>query len=363
MLGARYAGGIYFGYSRNEGPALTLLLRFRSADLLQCRFAISPLNETADALRSLFRPNAEVYHLPWQRQARELVPGLDIAPLLTILAVRGYQPDFITPAPDSPFTDIAAELDRVRATPPAQVEAQLAECLGSGWRAHLLPGDQPAANPGQPEGAPVAVRDLLAGQLRRAWSALVEPWWPRLRDVLDADITYRARRLADAGIAAVLSELDPKVSWRDGAVRFSTAGSREIDASGADLVLIPSVFAWPGAAVSFDPPAVIYSARGIHGLWQPGTRSGQDLARLIGRTRAAVLEALTTPASTTGLAARTGIPVSSVSEHLDVLRSNGLVSTTRTGRFLLHQRTILGAVLAGASPSADKPSPGVPARR
>jgi DNA-binding transcriptional ArsR family regulator len=167
------------------------------------------------------------------------------------------------------------------------------------------------------------VRDLLADMLRRAWSALVEPWWPRLHDVLDADITYRARRLADAGVAAVLSELDPKVSWQDG------------------------VFAWPGAAVSFDPPAVIYPARGIHGLWQQGPRSSEDLVRLIGRTRAALLSALAAPASTTGLAARTGIPVSSVSEHLGVLRANGLVSTTRTGRFLVHHRTTLGLALAG----------------
>jgi hypothetical protein len=182
---------------------VTLLLRFRSEDLLQCRFAISPLNETADALRSLARPGAAAYHLPWQRQARELIPGLDIEPLLAILAVHGYQPDFISPAPDSPFTEIGAELDRVRATPPEKVAAELAECLGPEWDTH------------QRNGGPAAVRDLLADMLERAWSALIEPWWPRLRDVLDADITYRARRLADTGVAAVLSELDSKVSWKD----------------------------------------------------------------------------------------------------------------------------------------------------
>ena len=52
-------------------------MRFRSEDLLQCRFAISPLNETADALRSLARPGAAVYHLPWQRQAPMLL-GLSL---------------------------------------------------------------------------------------------------------------------------------------------------------------------------------------------------------------------------------------------------------------------------------------------
>src|ERR1700747_3290966 len=269
-------------------------MRFRSEDLLQCRFAISPLNETADAPRSLARPAAAAYHLPWHRQPRELVPGLGIEPLLAILAVHGYQPDFISPAPDSPFTEIGAELDRVRATPPEKVAAELAECLGPEWDTH--PRD----------GGPAAVRDLLADMLWRAWAALIEPWWPRLRDVLDADITYRARRLADAGGAAVLHQLDPKVSWKDGAVRFGIAGSREIDVSGTDLVLIPSVFAWPGAAVSFDPPARSYTPRGFRVLGQQGPRSSEDLVRLLGGTRAAWLTALAAPASTTGLAARTG---------------------------------------------------------
>ena len=91
---------------------------------------------------------------------------------------------------------------------------------------------------------------------------------------------------------------------------------------------------------------MIYPARGIHGLWQAKVRSSEDLARLIGRTRAVLLTALTTPASTTGVASRTGLPLSSVSEHLAVLRANGLISTTRTGRFLLHQLTALGLALA-----------------
>jgi DNA-binding transcriptional ArsR family regulator len=124
----------------------------------------------------------------------------------------------------------------------------------------------------------------------------------------------------------------------------------ELSLSGRELVLIPSVFAWPGAGVIWDPPSVIYPARGIFGLREPGGQSPGtpgDLARLIGRTRAELLTALADPASTTGLAARTGVPVSSVSEHLAVLRATGLVATTRTGRYLTHQRTALGAALAG----------------
>jgi len=121
------------------------------------------------------------------------------------------------------------------------------------------------------------------------------------------------------------------------------------------LVLIPSVFGWPAAAVAFDPPAVTYPARGIARLWQPPAQASGDLARLIGQTRAKVLTALAEPASTTGLAARCRIPVSSASEHLAVLRATGLVTTTRTGRFLVHQRTPLGVALSGGSEPAAAP--------
>ena len=148
-------------------------------------------------------------------------------------------------------------------------------------------------------------------------------------------------------MAATLAELDPKVSFDHRSVRFAIPGSWEIDVSGSEIVLIPSVFAWPGAGVSYDPPAVIYPARGIFGLWEPAAHSAEDLARLIGKPRAALLAALAVPASTTGLAARVGIPVSSVSEHLAILRATGLVSATRTGRYLVHQRTALGVALAG----------------
>lgn len=326
---------------------MSVVFHFRAEDMLQCRFAISPLNETADALRSLTDRGRETYHLPWQRQVRQQIPALKLEPLLAVLSIRGYQPDFINPPPESPFAEIDAELDQVRAASPSKVAAELSKCLG-----------------GQPAGAvvrrahpeltedPARVRDLLASMLRRAWSALIEPWWPRLRDVLDADITFRARRLADFGVAATINDLDRRISWRDGALRFGGTASGEVHVAGTELVLIPSVFTWPRAGVNWDPPSVVYPARGIAQIWHPDPEANRDLARLIGRTRAALLMALAEPASTTGLAARTGIPVSSISEHLATLRSTGLVSTTRTGRFLIHQRTALGIALsAGPGPS------------
>src|ERR1035438_2530684 len=103
-----------FGLSRNEGPLrprqrqgdarVPLIMRVHSADLLQCRFAVSPLTETTDALRSIARFGAEGYTRAWQRQVRPRLPGLRLEPLLAILSWSGYQPDFLAPAPDSPFS-------------------------------------------------------------------------------------------------------------------------------------------------------------------------------------------------------------------------------------------------------------------
>ena len=329
-----------------------IIFRTRAEDLMRCRFAVSPLGETADAIRSLAWPAAAPGQLAWQRQISLQLPGLQIRPLTAILVARGYQPDFLSPAPPGPLTAISAELDQMRATPPQQVAAEFAW-----WQAR-----NPAA-PGilrdHPElaGDPAQVRDLLASMLHRVWQVLIEPWWLRLRDVLDADITVRARQLAQAGLAATLNDLHPKVSYHDGVLRCAMTATQELDATGAQLVLIPSVFAWPGVGVNFDPPAVIYPARGTAALWQPPARTASDLAHLIGATRARLLGALEEPATTTGLAARCGLPVSTTSEHLSILRANGLVTTTRTGRYLRHQRTLLGAALSPSAPPGLRAAP------
>ena len=324
-----------------------IVFRISAENLLHCRFAITPLGETADALRSLARPAATPGHLPWQRRARAHLAGLHIGPLSAMLSAHGYQPDFLNPPPENAFTDISAELGQVRATPPERVAAELAQWQARNPAAPRVLRDYPELS-----GDPAQARDLLASMLHRAWQELIEPWWPRLRDILDADLTARARQLAHGGLAATLNDLHPKISYHNGTLSVDVTSHEELDATGTPLVLIPSVFVWPGAAVGYDPPAVIYPARGIAALWQPHTRTGSDLTRLIGATRAMLLSALAEPASTSGLGARCDLPLSTTSEHLTVLRSNGLISTTRTGRYLYHQRTPLGIALSPSPPPA-----------
>jgi DNA-binding transcriptional ArsR family regulator len=113
------------------------------------------------------------------------------------------------------------------------------------------------------------------------------------------------------------------------------------------------VFVWPGLVAVIDPPArpaLVYPARGIAELWQPArTRQSVALARLLGRTRAALLESLAEPASTHTLARRHGLAPSTVSEHLAALHDARLITRRRHRHAVMYQQAPLGAELAHGS--------------
>ncbi len=84
-------------------------------------------------------------------------------------------------------------------------------------------------------------------------------------------------------------------------------------------------------------------------MWEGAFASSQALEGVLGRSKARLLAALQTPASTTAAAARVQLSVSATSEHLTALRAAGLVQTQRSGRGVLHLRTATAdALLAGA---------------
>lgn len=315
---------------------------FRITDPTSCRWAISPLRETLSAVRLLSQPHRQGYHQPWLRAVAPALAELDLTPLLAVMPARMYNPDFLMPAPPGPSADFAAELSLVRRTPAAQVRAELSRCLREQHGRRLPPPAQGLVD------HPVRARNLLANTLAACWDRLIEPWWPRIRDVLTGDIAYRTKQLADGGLAAVLADLHPRVHWQHPilTVGLEGTGFRDVEAG---LVLMPSTFEWPNVGVILDKPwlpTIDYPARGIAALWEPRTAPSAALARLLGHTRATLLAALTEPTSTTALARRCTLPNSTVSEHLTVLRDAGLVTTHRTGRYLQHTRTPLGTQLA-----------------
>ncbi|WP_336050243.1 ArsR/SmtB family transcription factor [Streptomyces sp. CA2R101] len=319
-------------------------LHFGADDLLRIRFAVSPLCETHEAVRTLRHADRHGYHTPWLRRMREKLAGLDLTPLWRFMPSSGYTPDFLGRPPDTPMTGFDEELARLRATDPALARAEMAASLA------CTPGAARSERGRAALADPAGAVQELAEVTERAWRTLIAADWPRLRALLEAEIAYRSRQLAGGGLQRLFADLHPRVSWSGDTltVRTRTEVARMQDLAGRGVLLLPSVFVWPDVVSGFKPPwqpTVIYPARGIGGLWtEPET--GPALARLLGANRAAVLAALDAPATTTALAHRLGLAPSSVSGHLSVLRDAGLLASRRHGHQVLYERTPLGITLA-----------------
>ncbi|XCM29728.1 DUF5937 family protein [Streptomyces parvus] len=322
-------------------------LHFSESDLLRCRFALSPLFETQEAVRTLARPHRHGYHLPWLRRIREAAATLDLEPLWLLMPDGGHNPDFICPPPIGPFATFDEEIAGVRAVEPEVAWADMALALAE------RPAARESATGRRLLADPARAVQELADLLEQVWRTLIEPYWPRLRALLEADIAYHSRRLADSGLEGLLGEVSTQLSWNGSTLTVKgTRGDHHQVLGGQGLVLMPSVFVWPevvGGHLEPWQPGLIYPARGIGGLWsEAGERTPEALARLLGRARADVLCALDEPAGTSALAHRLGLAASSVSAHLSVLRGAGLLTSRRYGHQVLYERTPLGIALAAS---------------
>ncbi|WP_432094837.1 ArsR/SmtB family transcription factor [Streptomyces sp. bgisy100] len=321
-------------------------LRFDSEDRPHCRFALSPLWELQEAVRTLGTPYRHGAHLPWLRRLRDGAAGLDLRPLRLLTPERGRGPDFLCPPPGGPATTIEDELDRVRGTAPERVRAELLRALAA------TPGAADTRHGRALLADPARAAADLAALLELAWKVLIAPHWPRLRALLEADIAFHAGRLADGGPERLFAELHPRLSWSETTltVRSRHGGPPEHTLDGDELLLMPSAFVRPDVVCDVGPswPATVaYPARGAAGLWsEPDGATPDALATLLGRGRATVLTALAEPATTTGLAQRLGLAPSSVSAHLSALRDAGLLTSNRYGHQVLYERTPLGIALA-----------------
>ncbi|MEU8822853.1 DUF5937 family protein [Streptomyces sp. NPDC048636] len=328
---------------------MPLHMRFGAEDLLRCRFAISPLGQTHEAIRTLRRRERHAYHLPWLRRIGRAAEGLELSELLLLMPrYGGYTPDFLGPPPEVPDASFEDEMARLRATDPTIARYELALSL------RCTPGAADSPRGRAMLDDPAATVARLADVTERAWRALIEPDWPRLRALLEADIAYRSRQLANGGLERLFQDLRPRMSFADRVLTVHTARIPPVTQTlgGRGVLLVPSVFVWPDVVSGFVPPwqpTVIYPARGVGGLWQePDAEAPDALVRLVGANRAAILTGLVEPASTTVLARRHRLAPSSVSAHLSVLRAAGLLVSRRQGHQVLYERTPLAlSVLAG----------------
>lgn len=321
-------------------------------DALRFRFSVSPLGEVARLARAMANPKtfAQGAHAAWLREQQPALARLraqhDLRPLIALLSARSdYYPDFLTPSPRAPLGEIGEELTRVRETPAEQVEDEIAKCLEP---VQILD--------------PVIERQLrsreaafmLADLLGALWDAVVAPAWPRLRDLLERDVLHRSRLLARGGLASLFADLEPLVTLRERTLVVDLTYEGICVPGGEGLRLMPSAFTWPYAlVVDESPPTLIYPSRGVASLFWKSDSPDGAVAKLIGPTRAEILELVAEPNHTSALARGLERSPGNVADHLKVLRACGLVARARMGRNVMYTRTPLAdALLAGAQQAA-----------
>jgi DNA-binding transcriptional ArsR family regulator len=312
--------------------------RFGQDDLLRTRFAIAPLMELVGAVYARRDPARFFLHRPWAEWTRPRTEHLDLS-LLDIATPFGtpFWPVFVGPPPRTPHASVDDELERVRATPPDRVIAEITR---------TYPGGVPQDGRRFVDD-PAGTLAELAEQMRAFWDAALAPWWTSIAALLESEIASRARRLVAVGAQAAFTDLHPTVYWDQGSlyVRPTKKAPADVDLAGRGLLLVPAVFTWPNVWPRTDPPwdpALVYPPPGIADLWMPDGRRDDGLESLLGRRRAQVLLELDRPTSTLELARRMGVSAGSVSEHLTILRRAGLVTRRREGRRVIYARTATG---------------------
>ncbi|MBB4956750.1 ArsR/SmtB family transcription factor [Micromonospora polyrhachis] len=316
---------------------------FTDLDLARFRIAAepSPMWEILLSLHVLqIRTRSPIFRY-WRDQTRQRL-SRSMRPLFELAPAYGYSPDFLTPSIGD--SNLEAGLDALAATPRARLRADLGQLAGyqqvTSWMRELADGR--AASLG-----------VLTDATRRYHQVAIAPYWTRIRAGVDAERTAHARLLAATGFEGLMGVIHPDIRWRPPVLELhGFTANRDIHLDGRGLHLLPSYFCWQQPTLLRDPdlpPVLVYPIeRDAVGLGVAGPAAPSDrkaLVALLGRTRAAVLEAIDAGCTTTELARRVGVSPATASEHATVLREAGLITTRRLGGSVLHSLHPLGATI------------------
>ncbi|MET8468148.1 DUF5937 family protein [Streptomyces sp. NPDC006422] len=319
----------------DSGEAV-LRIHFSAGDLTRTRIAEEPdpLWEIVLSMHQLREPRRESVLDAWRGRQR---PG-DLSALRMLsplMPPRGYFPDFLTPA--AGLGGLECGIDAVLSTPRSQLRAEMALLAGQdrlpAWTRPLAVGDLEAVH-------------RLGRALRRYYDAVLAPCWPRIAARVEADRRHRTSAQCRLGTEEMLRTFAPVLRWEPPVLVADYPAERDIHLEGRGLLLVPSYFCRRTPVALLDTalwPVLVYPAR----MPEPEAAVGPAprLAPLLGHTRAAVLQALQEPCTTTELARLAGVSVSSASEHASVLRRAGLVASTRERHRMHHSLTRLGSHL------------------
>ncbi|MEX3099573.1 transcriptional regulator [Streptomyces sp. V2] len=265
-----------------------------------------------------------------------------------LIPPRGYFPDFLTPY--GAAADLPDALEPVLRTPPARIREDLA----------LLPARSRSS---------FGVRTLATGDVHHLAHAVhryhrvaVHPFRAAMHDSVAREHARAADLMTNGGTETLLSSLSPHLRWRPPVLEVAYPTDRELRLDGRGLLLVPSYFchSLPITLVRQDATPVLVHPVSLR-THPTALGHSQPLTDLLGRSRAAVLQAAAHGGNTTQLADEADVLISSASQHLAVLRRAGLISSRRQANAVVHRVTPLGADLLGGARPVAPPDPSVSA--
>ncbi|MDG4759956.1 winged helix-turn-helix domain-containing protein [Micromonospora sp. WMMD710] len=331
-----------------------LKIHFSGEDILRTRVApaADPVWELVLSLHALQSRNRDPLTSTWRRTvSRELRQDAASEQLRLLFALnppRGYFPDFLTPY--ASVDGLEAGLDAIQRTPVGLLQRDLGVLAAE----TPLPASAAALARGD-----VAALYHLTESMEQYRSLAISPYWNRIQAAVAADRNRRARALLDGGVEGLLTSLRPAMRWEGGVLEVRAyPHSRELHLDGRGLLLVPSFFCAATPVALLDPalpPVLVYPVDRLGGL-APTDRVGtaapgagrDSLAALLGRTRAAVLQASDDGCTTGEVARRLNISPAAASQHATVLRNAGLLVSHRERNTVLHTLTPLGRAMLDA---------------
>jgi DNA-binding transcriptional ArsR family regulator len=297
------------------------------------RFHISPVNQVAGLLRLAVSGAWHPQHSRFARSVRPLLHQSALTILAELVPPRGLGSlPIVHLRPEVGATSWADELAAIEALPADVIRADLEQSglTGPQLRRSLDRG---------------TVGADVTEALRLLWSQVLDDEWARFQRGLRAEVARCADLMATRGVGPALSSLHPRVHWVAGPDGSSLILDKTIDGRhdvGAEgLVLMPNAFLWdePLVTVAARTEGLSYPCRTADSTPRSDSARPSPMAQLIGTTRSRVLEALVVPLTTTALSAELELAPSTVSTHLKVLHTAGLVVRRRDGQRVLYART------------------------
>ncbi|PYC75764.1 transcriptional regulator [Micromonospora arborensis] len=331
-----------------------LKIHFSGEDILRTRVApaADPVWELVLSLHALQGRNRDPSTASWRRTVsrglRQDVASEQLRLLFALNPPRGYFPDFLTPY--ASVDGFEAGLDAVRSTPTGMLHRDLSVLAAE----NHLPSSAAALARGE-----VAVLHHLTDSMEQYRSLAISPYWSQIQSAVAADRARRARALLDGGVEGLLTSLRPALHWDGGVLQVRHyPHNRELHLDGRGLLLVPSFFCAETPVALLDPalqPVLVYPVDRLGGLASvddtaaaPSGAARDSLAALLGRTRAAVLQASDEGCTTGEVARQLNISPAAASQHATVLRNAGLLVSHRDRNSVLHTLTPLGRAMLDA---------------